>query len=103
MSRKIVVQTEIRDTLILKDTLKQMGHAFTETNAEIIEMRRSYNSIQFNTKTGSVSFDDAQTNEVNTIKQAYAVNFYRDQAIKEGNQIQEVKRANGEIEIRILN
>jgi hypothetical protein len=103
MSRKVVVQTEIRDMLILKDTLKQMGHTFTETNAEIIEMRRSYNNIQFNTKTGAASYDDAQTNEVNKIKQAYAVNFYRDQAIKEGNQIQEITRATGEIEIRILN
>ena len=103
MSRKVVVQTEIRDMLILKDTLKQMGHSFNETNADIIEMRRSYNNIQFNTKTGNVSFDDAQINEVNKIKQAYAVNFYKDRAIKEGNQIQEVKRASGEIEIRILN
>ena len=102
MSRKVCVQTEIRDMLILKDTLKQMGHNFTEVNADVIEMQRAYNNIQFNTKTGDVSYDDAQTNEVNTIKQTYAVNFYRDRAIKEGNQVQEVKRANGEIEIRIL-
>ena len=103
MSRKVVCTTEIRDMLILKDTLKQMGHNFSEVNADIIEIQRSYNNIQFNTKTGNVSFDDAQTHEVNTIKQAYAVNFYKDQAIKEGNQIQEVKRATGEIEIRIIN
>jgi hypothetical protein len=94
--------TEIRDMLILKETLKQMGHNFSETNADVIEMQRSYNNIQFNVKTGEVSFDDAQTQEVNKIKQAYAVNFYKDQAIKEGNQVQEVKRTNGEIEIRIL-
>jgi hypothetical protein len=94
--------TEIRDMLILKETLKQMGHNFSETNADVIEMQRSYNNIQFNVKTGEVSFDDAQTQEVNKIKQTYAVNFYKDQAIKEGNQVQEVKRTNGEIEIRIL-
>jgi len=103
MSRKVVVQTEIRDMLILKDTLKQMGHNHSDVGTDIIEMRRSYHNIQFNTKTGDISFDDAQTNEVNTIKQAYAVNFYKDRAIKEGNQIQEVKRASGEIEIHILN
>jgi hypothetical protein len=102
MSRKVVVQTEIRDMLILKDTLKQMGHKFNEVSADIIEMHRSYHPIQFNAKTGDVSFDDANINEVNTIKQAYAVNYYKDRAIKEGNQVQEVKRANGEIEIRIL-
>ena len=102
MSRKVVCMTEIRDMLILKETLKQMGHNFSETNADVIEMQRSYNNIQFNVKTGEVSFDDAQTQEVNKIKQAYAVNFYKDQAIKEGNQVQEVKRTNGEIEIRIL-
>lgn len=103
MSRKVVVQTEIRDMLILKDTLKQMGHNFTEVNADLVEMSRSYHNVQFNTKTGNVSFDDVQINEVNSIKQIYAVNFYKDRAIKEGNQIQEVKRASGEIEIRILN
>ena len=102
MSRKAVVQTEIRDMLILKDTLKQMGHKFNEVSADIIEMHRSYHNIQFNAKTGDVSFDDAQVNEVNTIKQAYAVNYYKDRAIKEGNQVQEIKRASGEIEIRII-
>ena len=102
MSRKAVVQTEIRDMLILKDTLKQMGHKFNEVSADIIEMHRSYHPIQFNAKTGDVSFDDANINEVNTIKQAYAVNYYKDRAIKEGNQVQEIKRASGEIEIRII-
>jgi hypothetical protein len=103
MSRKIEVQTEIRDMLILKDTLKQLGHNFTDVSAAVIEISRSYHPIQFNTNTGTVSYDDANTSEANKIKQLYTVNFYKDQAIKEGNQVQEIKRANGEIEIRIIN
>ena len=103
MSRKVSVLFEIRDQLILKDTLKQMGHAFTEVNADVIEIRRSYHNIRFDSKTGNVSYDDANTSEVNKIKQAYMINFYKDQAFNEGMQIRETVSANGEIELYITN
>ena len=102
MSRKVCVQTEIRDMLILKNTLEQLGHKFTEKNQDIIEIQRSYHPIKFETRTGEISYDEMNTKEVHAIKQAYAVNFYKDQAIKEGNQVQEVKLDNGDIRINIL-
>jgi hypothetical protein len=101
MSRKVVVQFEVRDMLILKDTLNQMGHVFTEVNQDVVEIHRSYHHISFNAKTGEVSYDDTNTSEVDKIKQQYMVNFYKDRAIKEGMQIRETKMANGEIELHI--
>ena len=103
MSCKIVVQFELRDMLILKDTLKQMGHDFIEQNQDVVAIRRSYHNIEFNGKTGEISYDDMNTSEVNDIKQQYMVNFYKDRAIKEGMQIKETKLANGEIELHLLN
>lgn len=104
MSRKIVVQFEIRDMLILKDTLKQLGYNdFVEKSQDVVELSRSYHNIVFNSKTGEVSYDEVNVSEVNAVKQQYMVNFYKDQAIKEGMQIREQKLANGEIELHLLN
>jgi hypothetical protein len=88
--------------LILKNTLKELGHNFNEISAETIEIQRSYYPIRFNTNTGETSYDDMCTSEVNKVKQQYTVNIYKDRALKEGNQIQQTINANGEIEIRII-
>jgi hypothetical protein len=103
MSRKIIVQFEIRDMLILKDTLKEMGHDFIEKSQDVVAIRRAYNDIEFNAETGNVSYDEVNVSEVNAIKQQYMVNFYKDQAIKEGMQIREQKLSNGNIELHLLN
>lgn len=103
MSRKICVQFEIRDLLIMKDTLKQMGHDFVEKGQDIVQIQRSYHPIEFNAHTGEVSYDEMNVSEVDKIKQQYMVNFYKDRAIKEGMQIRETKLANGEIELHLLN
>jgi hypothetical protein len=39
---------------------------------------------------------------VNKIKQQYMVNFYRDKAIKEGMQVQEEVKANGDVVINLI-
>jgi hypothetical protein len=101
MSQKICVQSEIRDMLILKDTLNQLGHNFNEISAEVVEIKRSWNPISFNTSTGAVSYDNAHLNEVNQIKQTYMVNFYKNQAIQEGMNVTESVNASGEIELHI--
>jgi hypothetical protein len=103
MSRKIIVQFEIRDMFILKETLKQMGHDFIEKSQDVVAIQRSYNDIMFNAETGKVSYDEVNVSEVNAIKQQYMVNFYKDQAIKEGMQIREQKLSNGNIELHLLN
>jgi len=94
MSRKIEVAFEVRDMLIMKDTLKQMGIQFSEQGANGLRIATSYGiSI-----TGSkISYDDVDQRQVNEIKQQYMVNFYRDKAIKEGMQLHEERNAKGEV------
>ena len=75
MSRKVCVQFEVRDMLILKNTLKQMGHDFVEKGQDIVEIQRNYHNISFNAKSGQVSYDDMNGSEVNKIKQQYMLNF----------------------------
>jgi predicted Ser/Thr protein kinase len=86
--------------LIMKDTLKQLGHNFTETKQDVLEIQASYMPICINGVTGMIDYDDAHTKTVDRIKQQYMANFYRAQAIKEGMQVkQEVH--NGEIILRL--
>lgn len=101
MSRKVEVMFEIRDMLIMKNTLKQLGHAFKEVNQDVVEIQRSYRSIEINSKTGKISFDSDNSGEVDKIKQNYMVNFYRDKAIKEGMQIRQEVSANGEVILHV--
>jgi hypothetical protein len=101
MSRKLEVSFEIRDMLIMKETLKQLGHSFREINQDAIEIQRSYNNIRINSKTGKISYDSDHSGEVDKIKQSYMVNFYRDKAIKEGMQIRQEVSANGEVILHV--
>ena len=100
MSRKICIQTEIRDQLILKVTLKEMGFDFTE-NRDVIEMHRAYHNLSINTADGSVSYDDANAGEFKKIQTQYTINFYKDKALKEGNQLVQETTSDGKIVLRI--
>jgi hypothetical protein len=97
MSAKICVQFEIRNMLIMKDTLRRLGFDFNEVSEDQIEMKRSYHNIVINSKTGSITHDSDNTHDVNKIKQAYSVNYYRAEAIKEGMQLREETNAHGEV------
>jgi hypothetical protein len=102
MSRKVEVNFEVRDMLIIKDTLKQMGINFDEISQDQVSIGRSYHNITIDAKTGNISYDEANTGEVNKIKQTYMVNFYKDRAIREGMQIKEEVQTNGEIVLNII-
>jgi hypothetical protein len=102
MSRKICIQFEVRNLLIMKDTLKQMGYDFIEKGQDIVQIQRAYHPIEINGKTGEFSYDEMHVSEVNKIKQEYMVNFYKDQAIKEGMNLRETRLSNGEIELHLL-
>jgi hypothetical protein len=104
MSAHITVQSEIRNMRILKDTLTEMGYNFADTgsNQEVVEIQRSYHNIRFSTNDGQVSFDDANTKEVNTIKRTYSVNFCKDFAIKEGMEAKVTEEANGEVTVNFV-
>jgi hypothetical protein len=102
MSRKIEVQFEVRNALIMKETLKQMGLNYNEINDHQLEVSRRYNSISINSNSGKISFDSDDQSMVNGIKQGYTVNFYKDQAIREGNQLrEEVDARTGEVTLYV--
>jgi hypothetical protein len=101
MSQKICVQFEVRNMLIMKDTLKQMGIDYEEINQNAVRIGRSYQDITIDGAKGTIKFDSASSHEVNNIKQNYMVNFYRDKAIREGNQLREERMANGEIRLHV--
>ena len=101
MSRKVCVQFEVRNMLIMKDTLKQMGINFNEMSEERLEIQRSYHPIAIDSKTGEISYDEMHASDVNRIKQEYTVNFYKDKCIREGNQLKEERKTSGEIVLHI--
>ena len=101
MSRHITVLSEVHDALILKDTLNQMGVKYTEVSDDVISIQRSYHSIMIDTNTDKISCDEANASEVEEIKYQYSINFYKDQAIKEGNSVTEEVTADGETVIYI--
>lgn len=99
MSRKIEVQFEVRERLIMEDTLKQMGYTFNE-HGNVIQVNNPHVKIDCNR--GSMSYDSAYSRGADEIKQRYMVNFYRDKAIREGNQVREETTAKGEVVISII-
>ena len=100
MSRKITVQFEVREMLIMKDTLEQMGISFTESAGQL-RIEGSYGGISITDS--NISFDSVDQKRVNKIKQQYMTNFYRDKAIKEGMQIHEEVNAKGEVILTLTN
>jgi hypothetical protein len=101
MSQKLCIQFEVREALIMKDTLKEMGYDFTEAKPDVLSLRATY-AMTIDCNAGSIRFDSGDTGTVNKIKQQYMINFYRDKAIKEGMQIQEETKANGEVIINMI-
>jgi uncharacterized protein YpuA (DUF1002 family) len=98
MSRKIEVNFEVRNMLIMKETLKQMNIDFNQINDHLVDVSRRYNNISINSSNGQISFNSDDRSTVNSIKQTYMVNFYKDEAIREGmNLVEECDAKTGEI------
>jgi len=98
MSVKIEVKSEISNLEIIRDTLTELGYTFTERD-EVLSINKNFHHLAIDTKSGQITCDSAQSAEVKEIKKQYARNFYRNQAIQEGMNIQEQVSANGTIEI----
>jgi len=102
MSQKLCIQFEVREALIMKDTLTELGYNFTEKSQDVLSIQASYMPIVIDCNAGSITHDSAHVSMVNKIKQQYMVNFYRDKAIKEGMQVQEEVKANGDVVINLI-
>jgi hypothetical protein len=101
MSREVHVQFEVKSATIMKKTLTELGHAFEERGSTL-HIGRRFHDIRIDTATGKISYDDMCKGEVNGIKQAYMVNFYKNEAIKEGMQLREERQANGDIVLTMV-
>ncbi len=102
MSKEVHVDCEIRSMTIMENTLNQMRISYNVKNADTFTITRPYHNIVINGKKGKVSYDDMDKKYVEKILQNYTVNWYKDRAIREGNEIREEVQANGEIHIHVI-
>ena len=102
MSRGVEVEFEVRSMDIMKDTLTKMKIKFSENGNEVTIGKR-YNNITINSDTGRIAYDEENQKQVDKICQQYMVNWYKDRAIREGNEVQEEVMANGEVHLHVLN
>lgn len=101
MSKTVHVNFAVTNTAILNKTLKQLCHSHSKRGDSIFAKIGGYRDAEFNVKTSQISFDDMDVKRVNAVKQAYTINFYKDQAIREGMQLVEEKAANGTVTLRL--
>lgn len=99
MSRRVCVQCEVRNMLIMKDTLKQMGYQFNVESENVIQV--SFPWMEINAQEGSIHCDSMHRSTVDLVKKTYMANFYRDKAIREGNQVEEETTSKGEVILHI--
>ena len=99
MSEFVTVQFEIKDMAIMKETLKELSHNFTELGEQHLQINLKYN---VDIHSGTIKYDSDDIKEVNKLKKTYMVNFYRIQAIKEGMEVNVEEQANGEIFIDLI-
>lgn len=97
MSRRVCVQFEVRNALIMKDTLKQMGIDYTENRTNVFQISDGYRGMTINAENNTMTYDNMNVKRANEIKQQYMRNYYKDQAIREGMQFKEEVNSKGEI------
>lgn len=101
MSREIKVQFEIRSALIMRDTLEQMGINYEELQKDVFSIHERYHNTVIDCENNTIKYDDMAKKNVDKVKQNYMVNWYKDKAIREGNQIKEEVTADGEILLHV--
>jgi hypothetical protein len=99
MSAAIVVQTEIREEAILRDTLVDMGLTYTAANNNIIQIQGLAYPVTVNLQTGQIDYDSDLRTTVDTLIQNYAANFIRDEYLKRGINTQQEVDQQGRIHI----
>jgi len=80
----------------MKKTLEQLGLQYQE-QGDRLSISRNYHNIDIDTNSGNISYDDMDKRQVDTIKQEYQFNFWKNEAIKEGMNLQVEKKANGTV------
>jgi len=99
MSTDVIIQFEIRDMLIMKDTLTEMGINYKELNNEI-HFKMGYPVV---ISENTIKFDSDERSKIDKIKQTYQINFYKDQSLREGMQLTQETDAKGVVTLHITN
>lgn len=92
MSTEMEILFEVRSKLIMKETLKKMGIDYDEVGSVLAVQKK--HGLKIDCKTGRITYDSDDKKAVESICQNYTVNFYCDQAIKEGNKVTTEKAKN---------
>ena len=103
MSKEIIVNFEVRSIEIMKNTLTQMGIKYSEDKSGNLKISKRWHNIVIDSKNGGLSYDEMDKIEVDKICLQYQLNWFRDAAIREGNEIREEVMSNGEVCIHVLN
>ena len=99
MSKGIIGQTEIRNKLILKKALEEMGISYKELSDETMSWGESYNKMTIDLNTGEISYDNAKQRQVKEIQQMYSKQFIMQEILKKGHKVESVNTVDGNIEI----
>lgn len=86
---------------IMRQTLNELKYSYNEAN-DLITIEGSYGGIAIDSNAGRIKYDSVHQQKVDKIKQSYTTNFYKDQAIREGNQIRESVNEQGIITLQII-
>ena len=99
MSKRVQGITQIRDLLILKKTLEEMGISYKELSAERIAWGAGYDHVEVNLESGKVSYDEMRKQYIDNVQQNYSKNFILQQIAIKGHRIESVKTVGADIEI----
>lgn len=100
MSREVHVQFSVKSVAIMKTALTNLGVSYTEQGDRLV-VARNYHNIVIDTAADQISYDDMDKKRVDSIKQAYSIAFYKNEAIKEGMQLREEHHANGTVTLHV--
>jgi hypothetical protein len=102
MSTKVNVNTEIRNSKILKDTLEQLKIKCNEDKQnEIITIQIAYNNMIFDLKNGHVSYDSGHKGQIDNINRNYQKNLVLMNANKNNHVVESVNESNDGIIITL--
>lgn len=99
MSKSIIGTTQIRDMLILKKTLEEMGIAFNEINNETLAWGSGYNKFRINVASGEVKYDSMRKTEFEALQKQYSKNFILQEIAKKGHRVESMQVVGDNIEI----
>jgi len=99
MSTEVIGTTQIRDMLILKKTLEEMGISFQELSEETLAWGTRYNRMQVNVATGQIKYDSMNKSQVQELQQQYGKQFIMYEIAKKGHCVESVQTVGDNIEI----